>query len=279
MNSRWRVSKTQPGTRAVNMIVAELEGLVGLGMKGQALRLVRRHFRGDSIDPDSFCAGLNAILTVVDGLKPWRPLVEAAYQKLSKRGKRQSRYMMLYFYCSLHDYKAAYHFLPRRFVGPMSAADLMFALDTLLALGRLEEAKPVVRKAVNALDSLGNVEGRAMLVSSIAEYLSEVHAWEPAIRLWEGLQKDSLMAESAIFGLLNLHLHRIRQTIRSARDSLKHLRHNPDPEIEIVLPGNDAARWRSTGVQLDRIERWVNRALAAFDSRTGGSSASITHDD
>jgi hypothetical protein len=42
-------------------------------------------------------AALNALLTLTDTTKPWRPLVETACSKLSKRGKRKARSMMLCF--------------------------------------------------------------------------------------------------------------------------------------------------------------------------------------
>src|SRR5690242_15459807 len=83
---------------------SDLEGFLGLGMKTEALHLARQHLKEKTVKLNTFNAALNAILTLADTCKPWRPLVEAVYQNLSQRGKRQARFMMLSFYYSLHDH-------------------------------------------------------------------------------------------------------------------------------------------------------------------------------
>ena len=113
------------------------------------------------------------------------------------------------------------------------------------------------------LDSLGNDYGRAMLIDCIASYMSKVHEWEKAVQLWEQIQQSEVMAESAIFGLIDLHLRRTLHTIKSARAALAYLRQNPDPETETIIPGNDAARWREAEAKLCKIERLANRGLKA----------------
>jgi hypothetical protein len=44
------------------------------------------------------------------------------------------------------------------------------------------------------------------------------------------------------------------------------LRRTPDPDCEITLPGNDAARWREAEEKLRKIECALFRALKANDS-------------
>ncbi len=51
-----------------------------------------------------------------------------------------------------------------------------------------------------------------MLMSSIVSYFSAAHLWEPVIQLWEPIQQDDLMAETAIFGLIDIHLQRTRRS-------------------------------------------------------------------
>jgi hypothetical protein len=270
MKDRTRDDTATRDATPKDKAVTELDGFIGLGMKREAFRIVREHLRAKTINPDLFHGALNALLTLADTTKSWRPLVEAAHSKLSQRGKRKARSMMLCFYSSLQDNKAAYRFIPRHFVGPIDAVEMMFAIDTLLALDKIKEARPVVRKAVNLLDSLVNPEGRAMLMSCIAAYLSKVQEWDTATHMWESLQCDRLMAESATFGLLEVHLQRTLETIRSARKSLDHLRQNPDPNLETIVPGNDDARWRAASAKLNRIERLVLRGLKANGSAPDG---------
>jgi len=275
MNSR--IPKPTPDAAAT---VTELEGLVGLGMKKDALRLARRCLTTSAVNSDTFSEALRTILTLADTTRLWRPLVDAAYQKLSNRGKRAVRPWMLFFYSAVNDHAAASRFIPDRFAGPIWPAELVFAIDTLLALDRLDEAQPLVRKAIRALAFLPHSDGRAMLISSIAAYHSRVREWEIAIRLLEHIQDNSLMAESAMFGLIDTHLQRTLHTIESARASLARLRRTSDPETDTILPGNDAARWKEAEDKLRKIERRVIWALNAAgcqpDTHPNGSAGSLT---
>ena len=68
----------------------ELDGLVGLGMKKDALALARRILKTKSASADEFGNALNAILTHADKCKPWAPVVGATYERLPKRAQRPS---------------------------------------------------------------------------------------------------------------------------------------------------------------------------------------------
>jgi hypothetical protein len=116
--------------------VNELQGYVGVGMKREALKLARKTLRRTDIAEKDFSHALNAILTLADKCKPWTPVVEAAYARLSKRGKQIVRRWMLYFYNASRNHEAACKFIPRRFVGEFDLTELAFTCETWLELKR-----------------------------------------------------------------------------------------------------------------------------------------------
>lgn len=253
-------AETSPQDREIS----ELDGFIDLGLKKEALALARSHLKRRP-KPDLFFACLNAILTLADNAPRWRGLVEAAYADLSLRGRRKVRFLMLSFYYSMGDYEAAYAFIPRRFGGAVGPVDVSFAVETLLSLGKMDEAGHVVCRAVKMVPSMEDPDGRAMLMNCIVTYLSEVGEWDRAIPFWETLQDDRLMAESAIFGLIGAHLRRAVKAIASGRAALERLRKDPDPHLETCIPGNDARRWRRAEKTLKRVERHGLLALSAIE--------------
>ena len=75
-------------SQANNHRLDELEGHLQLGMKEDALDLARQFLIRTSLNAKTFNAALDAILIQADRIKPWKPLVERAYTRLSKRDQR-----------------------------------------------------------------------------------------------------------------------------------------------------------------------------------------------
>ncbi|MEI9962175.1 MAG: hypothetical protein WDM76_13895 [Limisphaerales bacterium] len=94
--------------------MSELNGLVGLGMKHEALKLVHRILKQPNITAKDFNDALDAILTLADKTKSWTPVVEAAYARLPERDQQTVRHWMLYFYnsCKNHEGRRQLHSAP-----------------------------------------------------------------------------------------------------------------------------------------------------------------------
>jgi hypothetical protein len=251
---------TGPDQNPPDKKLSELNGYLGLHMKKEVLRIARACFTSAKPQPELFCACLGAPLGMARHPGRWRVVVEAAYQKLSTQGKRQARPWMLSFYWGLRDFHAAERFIPGRYTTPVSSMEMACAVETKLALGKIEQARTVVRRATKVIRTLENPSRRAHIISTIADYCFQTGEWDKAIRLWEPLKTDPLMAESATFGLIGLHLERALLTIQSGRAALAYLRQHPDPELDRILPGNCDSRWRDTEAKLAQIERILLRA-------------------
>src|SRR5256885_306394 len=115
------------GRRKSPDLATELDGMVDLGMKREALRTARRALEEPRVTTQLFGSAMNAILTHQDRLKTWRRVVEAAYARLPKRRQRTVHFWMLSFHYSTRDYEAASRFIPRRFDGECGLTELAFA--------------------------------------------------------------------------------------------------------------------------------------------------------
>ena len=135
-------------------MASELAGWVELGKKDEALKLARRIFRQRTIRPEAFNEAVDALVTLADALKRWSPVVESAYARLTKRAQRAVRHSMLNFYYSADNFESARCFIPRRFEREANLLDLAFGLDTLLELGRIEDAGRVARRVALAIEEV-----------------------------------------------------------------------------------------------------------------------------
>jgi len=161
------------------------------------------------------------------------------------------------------DFEKAAAFIPKRLDSTMSATDVAFAIDTTLGLGRLDEARKLIRNferfGQNMMvdDWTGGV-----LQSRIAEYFARVGDYERAIHLWEPLRTHRGVAESAILELVELRIALAVRAVNEGFSALRELRANPDPELAVALPGNEDAGWNRTEKKLEGVARKLRRALS-----------------
>lgn len=255
---------------------AELEGYMEMGMQHEALRLARDYLRADRVGFEKFWASLDAILILEDHPVKWRQDVEKAFDGLSKKDRRKARSQMLSFYYTLKEYSSAERFMPRRFTGPTWFTDLAFGLHTKMALGKREEATRIALNAARALEGLDEDHyGLNVVKEAFAHFFLSYDEWDAAIELFEQLQEDEMVAESAMLGLIEAHVRRTLAAIRTAHEALERLGERVHPALEVTLPGNDAKRWADMGAKLARIERLMQCALKACGG-INSSSAQTT---
>src|SRR2546426_11736299 len=94
-------------------IAAEISGYCDLGMKREALRLIRRVLAKRRILPEEFGEAVRTI-GVFSDFKKWKSRLEAAYDRQSRRFKQKVRPYMVEMYGSLGEWKTALQFLSIR---------------------------------------------------------------------------------------------------------------------------------------------------------------------
>jgi hypothetical protein len=237
----------------------ELGGHVGLGMKGEALRLARQRLRRPKITATEFNGALEAILVQGERLKRWKPVVEAAYGRLSGRDKRTARAEMLGFYHSLKDWESAYRFLPVR---SRSGCDLMFAMETLLNLRKEKEAKAIRRRCLRMLDQL--VEDsldKGALLSALGDYHAQIGEPGAAEEFWGELTKDETFAPAAWSAVFEIEALRGLLHVWAAQLHLEECRKQGTDEQAITLPRNRDAILAEFERDLKRYEQRFYKIL------------------
>jgi hypothetical protein len=241
--------------------IRELEGLTQLGMKNEALTMSFCLLSEEPAKAETFAAALDAILSHVTQMKPWKKLVENAYRRLSKTGKKKVRFLMLSFECGLGNYRVAVDFLPKHFSGKMALVELLFAMETMLALDRMDEARKIARKCLHGIERAENLEMRQLFNLALAAYLARVKRWNAAVVLWEELLRSDIGAENAIYGLVNIglahSLDAVTQGLAAIQSRKKHL----SPAITFVTPDEERHRWDEIEDFLIKRKKLLGRLL------------------
>lgn len=261
--NRYNASGSGRGLPGLENPVAvnELDGLVGFGMKKEALALARRKLKAQHIRAADFNDVLNAILTLADRVKPWVPLVEAAYVRLSRRGQRSARFMMLCFHHNNRNYEAASRLVPQRFTRNHNLLELSIALESAIALDRMKEAGRLARKIPTAVEDAQETSMQAMLLHCLAQFCCRKGAWEKALRIWEIVQQDEILLRSAVLGMAEIHLARAVLVLRSGLEQNRQFGNHFDPDLATVVPGDERIRRDQTEKELNRLERALCKML------------------
>ncbi len=258
----YRAARLQTGDKmSKDPAARELEGLLGIGLKDDALGMARRAFKKPVISADLFNAALDVVLTCVARPKSWTKLIDSAYARLSKRGKQAAGFLMLAFHGGIPNHEVAQRFLPKRFNGPLGLAELAYAMETMLALDRMNEAEKLAHKFPHAIRQAQHPMMKAMLRNLLADYFARSGEWEKAASLWEELRLDSCFAETANLGIVELHLAAAMQAAKKGLESVEKLKSNPDPELAIMLPDNEKERWEEVQKKLNRLGKELEKVL------------------
>src|SRR5437870_6953409 len=151
-------------------IAAEISGCVDIGMKDEALRLTRKVLEKRRILPDEFSEAVRTMGVYLSSKiwKQWKPKVEAAYERQSRKFKRKARSDMLGMYASLREWENALQFLSVR--KPSSAFEIFLGMGVLLELGKLQDAKVLAARCKRALSSATNRFEESLLLDALASF-------------------------------------------------------------------------------------------------------------
>ena len=241
--------------------IDELEGYQQLGMEAEVLALCRKWLVENHFDGTIFFAVLHAILAHADRLSSWRQLIDSAYQRLPRSCRRESRCLMLSYFCCISDYETAETFLPRRFTGHIILEELSYGLDIMLALNRLREASHLAAKCLHAISQSLDPVVCGLLELSLANYFARIHDWVKSITLYEKLLHNEFYVESAALELIELHSARALLAIQTGLDSISCLKKAVVTDLELELPGNAQARWQEANAKLQKKRKLLTRTL------------------
>ena len=250
---------SEGGRNSVSATLEELEGYGEMGMKHEALRLVRQILTQKRISSAELKMALHTIGVFSDPMR-WMEDLETAWQRQPAAVRREANSEMLCLFAMKQKWdKAAHHAKLRMLRCP---ADLLFGMWTMLAMDRLEDAAKIARKARRALK---NPEQDGFDVSSLLETLALYHArvgeWAEAFDWWSRAPRDGPLGGNAAVGRVELCLVKALALIREELETLDSL--PPDWEQERMLPGNTDGLRKETEMELSKLQRRIEKMLPA----------------
>ncbi len=258
VNPRVMCSERTAGCVYDSSIAAEISGYIDIGMKDEALRLTRKVLEKRRILPDEFSVAVRTIGVYGSSFKRWRTKLEAAYNRQSRRFKRKVRADMLGIYASLNDREIAVQFIDvRRPTYP----DVLFGMDALLKLNKLEEAQLLASQCAKALRSTTDRFEQSVLLTGLGEYYSRIQRWDDALAAWEHMPLEQPFRRDALSGIVKIHLARALRAIDRGLQALSELKKKPDNGNQLSLPGNDLALTAQAQKELLKFERRISKLL------------------
>ena len=257
MNKERNPAKKKPEPT----ITSELEGLVGMGMEKDALKLARQILETESIKASDFKCAVNAILILGDDVKSWRPLVESAFEHLSPREKRAATHVLIYVRGVCYDHEAVLKAMPKRMSTSDGGMSLHYVLEAMLHLGKIEESRPLAKWAVNVIDFSDNDMVRVLLMSSVAEFCARTGWWEKALDFWKKVREHETLHRNAVEGIVEIHCARALRAIERGFEYVERYKMKLDPELETMLPGNNKSVQKSAAKEFLRLQKILERIV------------------
>lgn len=242
-------------------IAAEISGYADIGMKNDALRLVRKLLAKRRILPEEFGEAVRTmgIHLSCKTWKQWKPSLEVAYNRQCRKFKRQARSDMLSIYASFGEWETALHFVQVRKL--LTAADVFFGMEVLLQLDRLEEADVLASRAWNVLRCISDRFQRAVILAALGAFFSRTRRWSAAIEIWEAMPLEQPFRRDALSGIVKLHLASALEAAERGLQWVAELKENPNNENGLCLPGNDLALTDEAEKELLKFKRGIEKLL------------------
>ncbi len=242
-------------------IAAEISGYVDIGMKREALRLVRKVLAKQRISPEEFSEALRTIEmhSSSKNLNKWKSKLEAVYTRQSRKFKRKVRSDMLALYGEREEWQAALQFVSVRKL--TCAADVLFGMEVLLELGKLDDAKALAIRCGRLLRVAQDRFHQAVILTALGQFFSQTDQWDDAIAMWERMPLEQPFRQNALSGIVKIHLAQALRATDRGLQQLSELKKKPNNENELCLPNNDLGITRHAEKQLLKLKRGIEKLL------------------
>ena len=168
---------------------------------------------------------------------------------------------MVELYGSLREWETTVQFLSVR--KPSSAGEIMFGMEALLQLNRLEEAKTLAAFCRRALSFVTDRFSQSVLLDALASFLARTRQWDYAIAAWQHAPLDEPFRRDALSGIVKIHLARAWEAIESGTRLLIGLKKQANNELSLCLPGNDLKLTLDAEKELLKFRRGIEKLLPA----------------
>jgi hypothetical protein len=242
-------------------IAAEIAGYADIGMKDEALRAVRTVLAKRRILPEEFGEAVRTIGIYLSSKtwKRWRPILEAAYNRQCRQFKGKVRSDVLSIYACLGEWETALQFVELRKLS--NSADVLFGMEVLLKLDKLEDAGVLAFRCWKALRRTPDRFQQAVILTALGAFFSRTRRWSSAVEAWEAMPLEQPFRSNALSGIVKVHLARAFEAAERGLQRLAELKKNPNNENELCLPGNDEGLTRDAEKELLKFKRRIEKLL------------------
>jgi hypothetical protein len=242
-------------------IAAEISGYADIGMKDEALRAVRTVLAKRRILPEEFGEAVRTIGIYLSSKtwKRWRPILEAAYNRQCRQFKGKVRSDVLSIYACLGEWETALQFVELRKLS--NSADVLFGMEVLLKLDKLEDAGVLAFRCWKALRRTPDRFQQAVILTALGAFFSRTRRWSSAVEAWEAMPLEQPFRSNALSGIVKVHLARAFEAAERGLQRLAELKKNPNNENELCLPGNDEGLTRDAEKELLKFKRRIEKLL------------------
>ena len=247
-----RIERIQP-----EVLAKELSGSRDLGMKRDALHLIRIVLRKRCISPDEFREAVRTI-GVFSDFRKWKAQLETAYNRQSRKFKRKARPYMVEIYGSLGAWETALQFLSVR--KPSSASEIFFGMAILLELDKIQDAKVLATRCRRALSSATPAE-QSLLLDTLARFFERTHEWDRAIAIWQQMPPDQPFRRDALSGIVKIHLARAFEAIERGLRLLMKVKEQQNSEASLCRSAQDLEITLDAGKELLKFKRGIEKLL------------------
>lgn len=241
--------------------IGELEGFLNLGMKHQALRLVRRTLESPVITADRLNDALDAILQLAGKLKPWTRLVESAYARLRKREHSAVRCSMIAFRNNSGDNEGVLQLMPRRLSAELEPTELAFYIEAAFALDKTNAVKSLAKRLPGAIRENDDPITRSLLILCLAEVNARKGKWDDAISCYEAVLSNATFSQDAVNGIVEIHSIRALLALKRGFGMIDQFNRQFLPDIELTLPGNERAVQDQAAKKFRRLQKLLEKIV------------------
>ena len=232
-----------------------------MAMEKDGVELARKFLETPAITAPTFAEAVEAILILAHDVNEWRPLVEAAYQRLPENSRGGVRYWLMAIRNDCRDPQGVLQLMPKRFQGAFATRELIYSIGAALESGSWELARKLVKRLPRLARRVDGPLTEARLWLCLAQYYAQEGAWDRTIAAADQARQCPIIHEEAVRTMAEIHVARalleVRRGLREVEEFLTH----SDPRTELMVPGNDRLVQEQAAKTFRRLEEALEKIL------------------
>ena len=230
-------------------------------MKKEALALARRLLKAPIVAAPQFADGVHAVLILADNVKSWKPLIEAAYERVPKRKRGSVRFWFMSVRDVCHDHAGVLRLVSGRFAGESALLELICAMEATFKTGTKELMSKLARRLPRLAHQVDDPVTNARMWLCLSEVSAREGNWDGSIKAADLARRCETLHREAVFAIVEIHVARALLEVRRGLDEVEEFITHYDPQTELMVPGNDRAVQDQAAKEFRRLQKILERIV------------------